>query len=274
MRWPAALAAVALLGASCTRTNVRVSSQSDIPSREHMTREVVSITTADDVQISGHWYPAAEPVGWVLLLHMMPATKESYVALAETLQQRGIASLVIDFRGHGESQGGPKGYERFTDAEQQAKIRDVEAAYGWLADHVPSSGNPYDTLNPKLVLVGASIGANLALQFARDNPTIAGSVLLSPGLDYRGIQTAAFARTLLDQQARNTDLPKMSMLLAAGGADDDYSTETIRQLAAILGSRATVRTFASAGHGTTMFDREPKFLTEVVSWIDATVRTR
>lgn len=285
MRWSAALVAVVLLGASCTRTNVRVSSQSDVPSREPMTRETVSITTADDVRIAGHWYPVAEPVGWTLLLHMMPATKESYVALAEALQQRGIASLAIDFRGHGESQGGSKGYERFTDKEQQEKIQDVRAAMLWFEDNAEKSatlpkeyGNapPANYIVPRLVVVGASIGANLALQIFDEEAGIAGIVLLSPGLDYRGIKTDVIARAIRDDETRDREQQGRlgPMLLVAGGSDDEYSTDTVRQLASMLGTRATVRTFTNAGHGTTMFDQEPKFLAEVVSWIDATIRTR
>lgn len=255
MRWLAALAVITFIGASCTRTpSVRVPPQSDAQSRM---RESITITTQDDVRVAGHWYPVVEPKGWALLLHMMPATKESYAGLAEALQQRGIASLAIDFRGHGESQGGPNGYEGFSSVEQQAKIKDVEAAVAWLTSRGMTES--------RFVLVGASIGANLALQWLAAHAGVPAAVLLSPGLDYRGVRTEPLAQSLT---------PFQRTFLAAGGADDEYSTATVRRLAAGIGDRAVIRMFASAGHGTTMFEREPAFLAEVADWVTAAATAR
>ena len=241
-------------------------------------RESIALTTSDNVRITGHWYPVAEPKGWTLLLHMMPASKESYTALAEELQRRGIASLAIDFRGHGESQGGQAGYMRFSDAEQQAKIQDVRAAVLWIDDHAEQSATlpkeygahpPANYIRPRLVVVGASIGANLALQLFEEEPGLAGVVLLSPGLDYRGVKTDVIARTIRDHESRDrTQQGRLSPLfLAAGGVDDRYSTETVHALAEILKGRVNIKSFDNAGHGTTMFEREPTFLTEVADWI-------
>ncbi|MBI4450292.1 alpha/beta fold hydrolase [Candidatus Uhrbacteria bacterium] len=208
------------------------------------------MTTSDGVRIAGHWYPVTKQKGWALLLHMMPAAKESYGQLAEELERRDIASLAIDFRGHGESQGGQAGYVRFSDAEHQMKIHDVAAAVDWLREQ--------GARDAATVLVGASIGANLALQYLADHGAIPAAVLLSPGLDYRGVKTEPLARRVASSQR---------VLLAAGGEDDDYSTETVRALAMIMGDRATTRKFANAGHGTTMFQREPTLLIDVADWI-------
>jgi alpha-beta hydrolase superfamily lysophospholipase len=205
---------------------------------------------------------------------MMPATKESYVKLAEELQRRGVASLAIDFRGHGESDGGPNGYEQFTDVEQQAKRRDVHAATRWmyrtvaridsfqdLAKSVAPEVNDSQLFQGRFVIVGASIGANLAFDsFVNGEFGLRYAVLLSPGINYHGIVTEPTAE-------RVAAVSYQSALLAAGGADDAYSTASVQKLAKILGDRATVRTFAQAGHGTTMFEREPIFLTEVADWI-------
>jgi len=243
-----------------------------------MSRESITLTTSDNVRIAGHWYPIAEPKGWALLLHMMPATKESYGKLAEELQRRGIASLAIDFRGHGESQGGQAGYVRFTDTEHQAKINDVRAAMLWIEDNAEKSAKlpkeygkapPANYILPRLVVVGASIGANLALQLLEEEAGLAGVVLLSPGLDYRGVKTDAIARAIRDHESRDREQQgRLSpLLLAAGGADDRYSTETVHALAQILEGRVTIKSFGNAGHGTTMFEREPALLTEVAEWI-------
>lgn len=210
----------------------------------------ITITTTDGIRLVADWYPVSQPRGWVLLLHMMPATKESYAGLTAALVEQGIASLAFDQRGHGGSDGGPKGYEAFTDAQQQAKRLDVDAGIAYL---VGQGMTP-----ERLVLVGASIGANLALQYLAEHPDVPAAVLLSPGMDYRGVFLAPLAKNIVPQQR---------VLLAAGGSDDAYSTETVAELAEVLGDRATVRTFTRAGHGTTMLEREPEFLREVVQWI-------
>lgn len=212
--------------------------------------EAVALTTTDGVRLAGAWHPVVDPHGFALLLHMMPATKESYDALAGALAARDVASLAFDQRGHGESAGGPRGYEAFTDAEQQAKRHDVAAALAWLAAR--------GMTEERLVLVGASIGANLALETLAAHPAVPAAVLLSPGHIYRGIETEPLARRVRVSQA---------VLLAAGGDDDAYATQTVVQLASILGERATVHTFASAGHGTMLLERVPGFLDAVVDWM-------
>lgn len=213
-------------------------------------RQDVQLVTRDGVRLVGHWYPVDAPKGWALLLHMMPATKESYGTLAAALREQGIASLAIDFRGHGASQGGPAGYEQFTDTEQQAKREDVAAALAWLAMQ--------GMVESKAVLVGSSIGANLALEALAERSAIPAAVLLSPGFEYRGIATEPLAARVASTQR---------VFLAAGGAEDASSTDTVRALASILGDRATVRTFPNAGHGTTMFERESTLVNDVVQWV-------
>lgn len=245
-------------------------------------RKSITFTTADNVRIAGHWYPVAAPKGWALLLHMMPATKESYEKLAEELQRRNIASLAVDFRGHGESQGGQAGYVRFTDVEQQAKINDVRAAMTWIEDNAEKSATlpkeygehpPANYIRPRTIVVGASIGANLALQLFEEEPGLAGAVLLSPGLDYRGVKTDVIARAIRAHEARDREQQgRLSpLLLAAGGVDDRYSSETVLALADLLEGRVKIKSFGNAGHGTTMFEREPSFPPYVADWITETI---
>lgn len=143
--------------------------------------QMVEFSTKDNMVIIGDFYEADGSGAAALLLHMMPADRKSWVDFAASLEKVGLSSLAIDLRGHGESQGGPAGFKGFTDKEHQASIEDVEAAVLWLR------GNGFE----KIALVGASIGANLALWYLaeRAGPEIKSAILLSPGLDYRGIKT-------------------------------------------------------------------------------------
>lgn len=216
--------------------------------------EKIRFLTDDGVTIVGEYFAGLPGRTTVLLLHMMPATKESWRPLAAKCSARGFSTLAIDFRGHGESVSGPEGrmldFRDFSPEEHCAGIRDVEAAAQWLHDaHGVAMG--------RITVIGASIGANLALQFAAEHHAIPAAVALSPGLDYRGVTTEdkvlAFA-------------PAQKLMLAAA-ADDDYSFETIGALEECKPD-AVVKKLSGAGHGTDMFAAEPGLMDEIIAWIE------
>ena len=219
--------------------------------------ERVTLTASDGIALVGDYYAPASPAAkGLLLLHMMPATRSSWRAFAERAQGAGWHVLAIDLRGHGESQGGPDGYRSFSDAEHQASRFDVEAGATFLA----SKG--VDTL----ALGGASIGANLALQYLSDppagGPDARAAFLLSPGLDYRGVKTEPFARRVRPDQAA---------YFAASAEDMRSSGQSATDMAGILHGlcpcRKEIKMFENAGHGTTMFEREPEFMAEILAWL-------
>lgn len=212
----------------------------------------VSFLTEDKVKITGDYYLAENPVGYVLLLHMMPAVKESWQALAKALRTAGFNVLAFDFRGHGESiykeEGTVLNYQNFSDQEHQAKILDVRAAVGFLKEQ--------GAVESKMALVGASIGANLALQLLSESlvPT---AVLLSPGLDYRGVKADFFEKKLKPEQS----------FLCVAALDDKYSYDTCIKLTAEIGVENEKILLDSGGHGTDMFNAEPGLIGKIVEWV-------
>src|SRR3989344_3233290 len=136
------------------------------------------------VRIAGNYWKGTEAKG-VILLHMMPATKESWNEFAELLLKNGFQVLAIDLRGHGEStqtEGGAEtiDYKNFSDEEHQASINDVLVAREFLIEK---------GISPENIFVGgASIGANLVLEYFAENADAIAGFSLSPGLDYRGGQ--------------------------------------------------------------------------------------
>lgn len=212
-------------------------------------QERITLSTSDGAEIVGDYageigQPAA------LLLHMMPATRESWRQFSEKLNEAGFQTLAIDLRGHGESSGGPKGYKAFSDEEHQASTKDVAAGVDFLRGKNPS----------RTFIVGASIGANLALQFAAEHPdNMNGVVLLSPGLDYRGLQTEQSVSRLRGGQR----------IYFVASRDDQYSADTVHTLFAKtpVGVQKELKVFDQAGHGTTMFEKEPAFMDDIVVWL-------
>lgn len=219
--------------------------------------EKMTYTTLDGVRISGLLSDKAADGPWVVLLHMMPATKESWQPFMTALAERGINSLAIDLRGHGESVDGPDGeldYRTFSDAEHQASVLDVQAALDWL---IVARG----AVRSRIGLCGASIGANLALTFASTDMRVPAVVAFSPGLDYRGVTT----------EDKVMGMPAATKVLLVASDDDTESFDCVRQLAAMR-DWVTLRELHDAGHGTRMLEAAPGLVVEAADWLRRSLR--
>ncbi len=142
------------------------------PSQSPPGAEGVCFITADGWVIQGvHHEANATDAPTALLLHGFREQHAQYDNLAQRLATTGLDVLAIDLRGHGEStrntQGPDRSIDRFTQADVAAMWHDVNASQAYL-DQTPDA------------IVGASIGANLALAHAAEHPATDALVLLSP----------------------------------------------------------------------------------------------
>ena len=178
----------------------------------------------------------------VILLHMLGDDRTVWgeVGLAAELVAAGYAVLVVDMRGHGET-GGAQDWALA--ADDLGRVWDAFAARD-------------DVDEARTAVVGASIGANMALRLGAERPDVNTLVLLSPGLDYRGVTTE-------DQLAAYGERP----LLLVASEDDPYSADSARVLAEAAGG-ATVHIFDAAGHGTNMFAAAPELSMLIIDWLD------
>lgn len=211
----------------------------------------VRLTTQDGVSLAGTYVDVRSPHGWAVLVHMMPATKESFVPLAAALADAGYASLAIDLRGHGASDGGPEGYETFTDQDHQRSALDIDAA----AAYVRTRGAD----DAHIVLIGASIGANLSLQYLANHPALPAAVLLSPGLEYRGVSAKEYI--VMIQKGRG--------IFIVSSQDDGYNAQEAAELWGLIpdGVIKQKEIYARAGHGTTMLEKEPLLAERIIQFI-------
>ena len=209
-----------------------------------MKPRAVTLKTEDGCRIAGLFGGVESPRGWVLFLHMMPAAKESWGELTERFGKEGWATLAIDLRGHGESEGGPEGYKQFSDEGHKASRHDVKAAVEFLE----SEGAELE----KTVVVGASIGANLALQYLADNKKVRAAALLSAGLNYHGVNGEVAAERLEGGQrvllvaARDDE--------RAGGAADRQAQTLYEEMPIDVDKNIII--YERGGHGTDMLKTE------------------
>ena len=165
--------------------------------------EDVGLTTKDGVQLKATYFASTkgkEAVP-VVLLHMYKGNGGDYRELALALQSLGHAVLVPDLRGHGGSTqvvGAKKPLEAASLGKRDLVAmvtQDMEAVKKFLLEK-----NDEEELNiEKLCVVGAEMGANVALDWARIDwswPVLATGkqgqdvkalVLISPQWSFRGL---------------------------------------------------------------------------------------
>jgi len=186
----------------------------------------------------------------------MPAVKESWSDFAGKLQAEHYQVLAIDLRGHGESSGGPDGFKNFSDEQHQKSMLDVDAGIKFLETKGVNKNN--------LALIGASIGANLALRSLIENKEIKKAILLSPGLDYRGIKTEPLAVKLFSDQ---------KLMLVGSNNDFQSNSKALQKIfsAAPDGIKQNIKTiiYQKAGHGTDIFKQteEPDLEKTILEWL-------
>lgn len=213
------------------------------------TSQQVHFVTDDGVSIAGTLYLPSHPGPAVVLIHMQTRSRQDWEALGPRLADAGLVALAIDLRGHGASDPRPTG----PNAKDGGMAADLKGARAFLAGR-------REVTPGRVGLLGASVGANLAVVAAAGDPTVRSLALLSPGLDYQGLRTQANLNRYGDRPA-----------LLVGSREDAYVMITLRRLA---GEGTGVReqlVLDGAGHGTTMLSRHPDLAGVLVDWFKRTL---
>jgi pimeloyl-ACP methyl ester carboxylesterase len=256
-----ALLAGFLAGSSAAPLAAQPKGQAPPPGDEIPKPQTLSLPTHDGQTVKATYYPGVrekESVP-VVLLHGLGGNRLDFIPLAQELQRRGYACVVPDLRGHGESATLRDAAGRTVKVtpddlrlpDLMAMVsQDVEAVKKFLVGQ-----NNAGKLNvEKLCLVGADLGASVALNFAardwsfqrlpnlKQGQDVKAVVLISPQWDYKGfgiaealahpaIQTSIDveiivgneqARALADARRLYRRLARYRGLEASGQAEDDY----------------------------------------------------
>jgi len=204
-------------------------------------KEPVELETSDGVKIAGYFVKGSgEKAPAVVLLHMLARSKSDWDSILgeHLLPETRFSYLAIDLRGHGEST--VKNGERisvgsFGEADFRKMTEDVAAAVDYLRGRGDVDGD-------RVAVVGASIGANVAINYAAQDEKIKAVALLSAALDYRGVKTEEAVK-------RYGDRP----LFLAACAEDLPSGKDTGTLAMAARGRKVVEIFRGNLHGTRMF---------------------
>jgi pimeloyl-ACP methyl ester carboxylesterase len=215
--------------------------------------EDVTLITSDSVKLAATYYtPPKEKAPGVILLHMLSRDRKDWHTLAKRLQKAGYGCLSLDFRGHGENlERGDSSlnWRNFSEEDFTALTQDLEA--GWLFLE-----NEPHIMKDRMAIIGASIGANVALNFAGDHPEVETLALLSPGLNYRGIVTE-------DAMRKYGRRP----LFIAVSKEDFYAAQSSNRLRQLTRGNVVLKTYDGSSHGTKLLKQEKDLIDILIQWL-------
>lgn len=215
------------------------------------TREV-TFTTSDGYTIAGSIYPVdrANPAG-LILVPMLGTTRERWQSFSQAAQREGYMSIAIDMRGHGGSttrNGETTSYKSFKAEDWLGVLNDIAGAKQALIDAGVDANN--------VAVIGASIGANLALRYATVDPDIQAVGMISPGLDYRGVTVEEPFKQL-----------KTRPVLLMDAIGDAYSADTCTALEKLAPGHCDLHEYAGAAHGTDLLDTNENAIGQILQWL-------
>jgi len=205
----------------------------------------ITLTTEDNINIVGSFYPIEDRRYGIILLHMLRRDRNSWGEFPEKLNKEGYNVLSLDLRGHGESD---LDWQNFTEKDFNAMILDVKAGYDFLKDQGAE----------KIFVIGASIGANTVINFGAKYPEVSGIISLSPSFDYRGIKT--------EENIKIYQGP----IMIVSSEDDIQSFSDAKKLFDLSTSQnKKALWYRNAGHGTLMFNKEePELANQIIEWVN------
>ena len=222
------------------------------------TVETISFKTSDGVTIAGTFYRPErlrmEKVPIVLLVHALGRTRADWAEFARECTTEGYCALAIDLRGHGESLsfgGQLRSWQEFTEFDFKAMERDLKGAVDWLKARREANED-------RIAIVGASIGANLAINYSITDRRVRTVVLLSPGLNYRGVETLYAAE----------HYGTRAIMIVASENDKPSGTDAAALYDAVekQASQPKLKMYPGSLHGTNLINGESKLDRIIFAW--------
>lgn len=217
------------------------------PPTDH-TAVAVQFHTEDGWTIRGTYYRGNDSRPLIILVHGIGEDRAAYGSLVPELRNIGYNVLAYDSRGFGQStvkNGAYRDWKSFTNQDYQGIANDIYSAKYYALSNFISA--------PGVAIIGASVGANEALAFAAqtnatDNKAL---VLLSPGEDYHGIESAPALETL------NREGAAVHIFFGGGDSDDAAPAAYITALHGSYNGSKTLDLLSGARHGTQVLTDPP-----------------
>lgn len=213
----------------------------------------VTLTTPDGVVLAATWRPVAGQPGApaVLLLHDFSRDRREWDSRSRELNARGLATLALDLRGHGESTRKTTGAvvspspRMLHDAGSFP--RDLAAACDWLKARSRAVG-----------VMGLSAGANLAV------------IAAAQGRAAAAVAVSANVKPLSDLAGGVVPVPRATLVLAS--EQDPGRAASARALYAAGQEPKKVEILPGAAHNMALFVERPEAWAAAVDWLATSLK--
>jgi alpha-beta hydrolase superfamily lysophospholipase len=213
----------------------------------------VTVMSPDSLELVGNLYlpkgAKQTKLPLVILLHQTAETHGVWKDLADVLCRNGYAVFAMDLRGCGYSiydfrTGKNRPPNTFYIGEQARYPADLRQLVGKLfTEH----GKILDST--RMAVIGAELGGNVGLLYAVDEPGVRFTALISPGLDYSGLQ---IGKAIKDYGERP--------LFMATAKKDIYSMESLDLLSDIVPRVLDAAVFDTYRYGNALIATEPQLV--------------
>jgi len=225
-----------------TSTAIEVTAVPSLPTEKPATPAQSSEAESMSTTTKANTFAEARPFPGVILLHMLGDNRKSWqsAGFEQALVEAGYAVLNLDMRGHGDTGG---------ETDWKLAEEDLNTAWQYFVDLdiVSAEGT---------AVIGASIGANMALITAVNFPDIQTAILLSPGLDYRGVTTD-------DRIESYGERP----LLIVASKGDTYAAQSAQTLHDMALGEAELIIYDDSAHGTRLFSAQSDLSQTLIDWL-------
>lgn len=213
--------------------------------------EKITLITDDGCKISTYTNIVSTSSPVLIEVHGLGSNKEEFNFLNSFLEKNKINFIAVDLRGHGKSNtcnGKVINYKNFNREDWQNIIKDISATYRYIRKRLPQT---------EIILTGASIGANASLIFS-NSISNARLILLSPGLNYAGLQPASYIKNqkeVLILTSRNDRYSYISSIILKKILDKNKINSEI--------------IVSDSGHGVEIFKNKDgkDIITKIIKWI-------
>lgn len=247
-------------------TLIAVAASSAMAAKPDLNLRELKVETGDGLTLYGWLTPSTDgrPSPLLVLLPMLGHTHTSYDSLITALYARteeiGLdrewtipTILSMDLRGHGKStekQDTTLDYQTLSKGDfvryptdVAAMIMRVLADKSLLVDR------------EKIIIVGASIGANTSVIVTDLIPNITKVAMLSPGGNYRSLMPAASIERFGGK------------ILIMVGDEDEYSWQSSTDFANLKEEGVRLIVYPSRDHGTRIPNNNPDAMDELINWL-------